>query len=137
MPTFTRGDVKARGRVPLMIKILIFGSLILGLWFRSCWRADESKKIIIDNIRLENQTMASIDVIFDVDNQTLQQSKKKIMIELYTSAGQLICKTMTTVEIAPKKRQTYVRVLDKWERVLREGERLVVPKVYLYSRSRW
>jgi len=135
MPTFTRTDVKTKGRVPLSIMIIIFVALITGMWVRSCSLQDETKKITIDNVKLENQTPVSIDVIFDVDNKTLQSTRKTLLIELYTNTGQKIYSTIKIINIYPRKRQTYVYVFDNWERPLQEGEYLIPPKFYIYQQS--
>jgi len=135
MPTITRSDLKAKGKVPLAIKILIFVALIAGLWIRGCWREDEAKKILVKGVILENATSNSVDVIFEVENNTLQGKKKRFIIEVYTTYNQKITSLLTVVEVQPKQKQTVVRVLDKFDRPLRDGEEIAYADIKLYQKS--
>ena len=135
MPKIEKPDFKARKQMPAAFKLFILIAIVFGLWAHSCLKKNEVEKITFDNIVLENQTPFSIDVIFDLTNNTLQSGKKPVLIEVFTDQNELIGSKLVNVDVNPKATNRHVKVLDKLNRRLREGEDITTAKVSLYQRS--
>ncbi|MCL1827140.1 MAG: hypothetical protein FWG20_03765, partial [Candidatus Cloacimonetes bacterium] len=106
-----------------------------GIWWHNSYRKNELNKITVTRVFTENQTPFSIDVIFEVKNETLQYGKKPFLIEAYTNNGVLIATKLVNIEIQSKSTTRFVKVLDKFERKLREDEEITIVTVKLYHRK--
>jgi len=135
MINIEKPNLKSLRKAPFYFWALILLFFIVGIWVQSYMRENELKKIQIDNITMENQTPFSIDVIFDVINNTRQCGKKAVLIEAYTNQNYLISSKLVNIEINPKSKSRHVKVLDKFYRRLNEDENISSITVKLYHRS--
>ena len=132
MPHIEKPNFKAKRKIPLTIQFLLILSVILGLWAKSCWRGNAQTNIEFQNIRIENQTFVSADVIFEVENHTRQAGRRNIFIELHTSMNEPIATLLTTIEIAPKQTTKHVKVVTKFDRPPKPDEQITNAKIRLY-----
>ena len=135
MPKIEKPDFKAKKSMPIAFKLFILMAIVFGIWAHSCLKKSEVENIIFDNIVIENQTPFSVDVIFDLTNNTLQSGKKPVLIEVFTAQNELIGSKLVNVDINPRATNKHVKVLDKLNRRLREGEEIATAKISLYQRS--
>ena len=130
-----RRDIKFKQGIPPSLKLLLIFAVFLSIFGRSCIRDREKSNITFENIVIAEITPVSVEVMFDINNNTFQSGKKPIMIRVYTSQNQLITDRLTHFEISAKTRSRHVQTLDKFQRPLREGETIERVEINLYQRS--
>lgn len=135
MSLIEKPDFKQKRNIPASMKLALMLAVIIGIWGRSCWRSNELKNIIFDNIVIENPTPVSVDIIFEVYNNTSQKGQKAILIEIFTNTNELLSSRITSIEINPKQRNKFVRVIDKFQRPLSPNEEISHANVKLYQKS--
>jgi hypothetical protein len=133
MPVIDRPDHTARRIVPPYIKLLLLGLVIIGFYFRSCWYDKREVYYQISNIELADQTRNSIDVVFEVTNNTNMQKEEAILIRVYTDRGEEIASRITSIELAPRSQKRYRKMVEKWSRPLYSDETLSHATVELYK----
>jgi hypothetical protein len=136
MPKIERTVLKSKrgGGMPASIKFAIFIAVILGLWGRSCWRSNRVENITFENIVIENPTSISIELIYEVNNNTLQKGKTPILIQVITNNNEEIASVLYNIDIVPQQRSRHIRVIDSFKRPLREGEYVDRVEIGLYHR---
>ena len=134
MPRIEKPDFKVKKGIPVSMKMALLIAVLVGIWSRSCFRTNEVENIVFENIFVENQTHISVEVIFDVNNQTFQNRQKNILIEIFTSQNELIASRITSIDIVSRETRRYVRRVERFERPLKEDE-IVYAKVSLYQRK--
>ena len=117
------------------MQFLLIVSVILGLWVRSCWRANEAEKIIFENVFIENITNASVDVAFDINNQTRQNRSKTILVKVITTNNDVIATKLVKADIKPMQITTHFTRVEKFDRMLAHDERLVGARVNIFQRK--
>jgi len=134
MPHIEKPDFKVKKSIPVGMKMVLLIAVVLGIWSRSCWRTHEVNKITFENIMIENQTIASVEVIFDVDNQTLQTGKKNILITILTAQNEVVASRITSIDVQSNEKRRYVKVIDRFDRALK-AEEIVYAEISLYQRA--
>jgi hypothetical protein len=135
MPKIEKPDLKKRGVMSTLFKFLLLIAVIVGIWSRSCWRDNEVNKIVIENIRIVEQTPVSVVVYFDIDNQTYQSGKKQFLIEVFTGRNDKIASSLINVDVDAKEKRGVVKQIEKFDRALLEGETITNVNVSLYQRK--
>ena len=135
MPKINRTDFKTKRSIPVAMKMALFVAVILGIWGRNCWRTSEVENFVITNIRVENQTPVSAEVIFDVNNKTFQSGRKNILIEVFTENHEMIASRITPIEVSPNTARRYVRTIESFQRPIQTGESIAYARVSLYQRK--
>ena len=134
MINIPRSDLKKK-KVSVSLKFLLVVSLVVGFWVRSCWLSNEQESIIFENVFIENMTNSSVDVSFEILNNTPQSRHKLVMIEVITTNNSIIAKRMVKADITPRGRTHHYIHMDRFERMLASDERLVGARVKLYQRK--
>lgn len=132
MTYIERPDFTRRRSIPPTLKLALLVAVILGFYFRSCWFDKRDTYYEIDQIELTDQTMSSVDVVFVVTNKTRMQKEESVLIRLYTTRGEEIASRITTINIAPRSRLRYRKMVEKWVRPLYDGELLDHATVEIY-----
>ena len=135
MPVIEKPDFKAKKGIPVAMKLTLLLAVFMGIWSRSCWRANELEKIVFENVVIENPTSISVEVIFDINNKTFQKGKKPILIEIFTSTGDVIASRITPVEIEATTTKRYVRQIEGFQRPIRENEYISHARVSLFQKK--
>ena len=133
MPIIDRPDHNRRRQVPAAIKLMLLVMVILGFYFRSCWYEKRESYYEFTSIELTGQTLSSVDVVFEVINSTALQREEPILIRLFTDRGEEIASRITSVEIVPRSRRRYRKMVEGWSRPLYEGEQLSHATVELFK----
>lgn len=124
MPIIERPDYPRRRQVPAVLKLILLAAVILGIYLRSCWYDKREAYYEISDIELTGQTLSSVDVLFVITNKTRMQKEESVLIRLYTTRGDEIASRITSVDIAPRTRRRYRKMVEKWERPLYSDEQL-------------
>ncbi len=133
MPVVKSPDIRKKFPVPAWTKMVLLLAVIFGLAVRSCIHRSEKRNIQISNVMISEYTTLSADVSFEIENKGgVHYAKQVIMIRIKTHRGEEIASRLTTVNIKPKSRQRYMKVLDKFDRPLAEDE-VPVAEVTLYK----
>jgi len=135
MPVIERPDFTRRSYIPPGIKLILLAAVILGFLLRSCWLEKREDYYDIDEIVLTDQTHSSVDVLFVVTNKTRMTREEPFLIKVYTTRGDLIASRLTNVELPPRSRRRYRKMVEKWERPLLEGEELSHATIEIYKPS--
>jgi len=134
MPIIERPDLMQRRRsIPSSLKLILLAAVILGFYIRSCWYDTKDKYYEIGNIELTSQTISSVDVTFEITNNTKLYKKESVIIRLFTDNGDELASRITDVEIKPRSQRRYRKLIDKWKRQLRQGEQLSHATVEIYK----
>jgi hypothetical protein len=99
--------------------LIAFG---FGIWFSTCWKNYQKNNITFENIRFQNQSNMSVDLYFTVNNPTYKNGKTRIYIQAYTNKNQKITSKITYIDLEPKSKQNFIKVLEKFERPLMKDE---------------
>ena len=128
-----RTNFKKMKRMPMMSKFLILFAIILGFFVRSCWFENERQSIIFQNIVLDHQTHISVEVLFDVNNDTRRSGRTSVLVEIYGANNALIASRITTINLIPKGTTSHVIIMENFNRAVREGE-TIQARISLYHR---
>ena len=132
MPIIERPDFTRRRAIPASLKLILLGAVILGLFLRSCWYDKRETYYEIDQIELTGQTLSSVDVLFVVTNNTRMQKEESVLIRLYTTRGDELASRITSIDIPPRSRRRYRKMIERWERPLYTDEELSHATVEIY-----
>jgi len=135
MSLIERPDFKARRGIPVTMKLILMIAVIIGIWGRSCWRANERNNIIFEKVTITEITPVSVEFSFEVDNQTLQSGEKPVLIKVYTDREELLASRIAKVNIISNQKQKHFRIIDKFDRPLRQDEVISRVEVELYQKS--
>ncbi len=124
MPLIERPDLTKRRSAPPTLKFLLLAAVLLGFFFRSCWYDRREAYYEISDIELRDQTHSSVDVLFVVTNKTRLEKEESVLIRLYTTRGDELASRITTIEVKPRARRRYRKLIENWERPLYEDEEL-------------
>lgn len=135
MSVIEKPEFSSKRTIPVSMKLILMIAVIIGIWGRSCWRANERANIIFDNVIIEELTPVSVEFSFEVENNTSQSGNKAILIKVFTDRNELVSSRITNVNIIPGKRQKHFRVIDRFDRAIRDDEKIGRVEVYLYQKS--
>ncbi len=132
MPKIIKPEITySKRQIPIGIKIALLIAVVMGIWLRSCWKDYQKENIIFENIRLENPTPVSVDVTYTINNKTFNEGRHKIFIQVFTSKNEVITQKMFFINLKAKSQVEYIKVLDKFNRPLEEGETLMKAQITL------
>ncbi len=133
MPVVQSPRIPRKFPVPVWMKLVLLLAVVLGLVIRSYLHKNDIKNIQISNVMISDYTKISADVTFEVENLARYAYKDQaIMIKIFTHNGEEIASRLAAVDIQPKKKQRFLKVLDKFERPLQDDE-VPVAEVTLYK----
>ena len=135
MPSFDRIDINKKRTPPAGIKLILLILVIFGFSIKSCWQKKQFEYYEISNIKVSEFTSQSIDVEFDITNRTNMETDKNIFIEVYGSDNTKIGSRITTVHILPRTTKTYLKVLQKLDRPIKNSADIGKVRVQLYNPS--
>jgi|SRR5690554_1632439 len=135
MPIIERPDNTRRTYIPPGIKLILLAAVILGFLLRSCWLEKREDYYEINNIVLADRTHSSVDVLFHVTNKTSMTREEPVLIKVYTTRGDVIASRLTNIEVQPRSRRRYRKMVEKWERPLLDGEELSHATIEIYKPS--
>jgi len=125
MPIIERPDlIKKRRYAPAGLKLILLVAVVMGFWLRTCWYSKQEEYYEISNIEFENQTMSSVDVLFDVTNNTGNSKEITVLIRIYTDTEFEMASRITSIEVEPRSKKRYRKMIEKWSRPLYMDERL-------------
>jgi uncharacterized protein YyaL (SSP411 family) len=115
MKSVERIDIKKRWPIPHYAKFLLMIAVILGFLAHSCWKKNVGANIQITEVEVLQATMTSADISFYVANRADIALKKSLLIKLINVNNELVASKITQIEIPPKTKKKYLKVLQKFE----------------------
>jgi hypothetical protein len=135
MALIEKPDFNSRKSIPVNMKLILLIAVIIGIWGRSCWRANERNNILFDDITLTEITSVSVEFSFIVDNQTFQSGEKPILIKILTNLDKPLATKITSVKVESNKKQKHYMIIDKFDRPLGKEESITNVSIELYQKS--
>jgi hypothetical protein len=129
-----KAEIKKNYSVPNFVKIILLCFIIFGFWFNSFTKKKYANNIIVENIRFENLTEQSVEVIFEINNNTYKKGKMPFYIEIVTNENNVIYSGIFPFSILPKNRIKHVKVINKFNRKLFDNEQINIVNMYLYQK---
>lgn len=136
MPLIERPDFSQKRRsIPAGVKLLLLAAVILGIFLRTCWYDTKERYYEITFIEFDSQTLSSADVIFSVKNHTNMERQESVEIRIYTDTGEELASRITAIDIPPRSERCHRKMVEGWNRALREGESLSHATVEIFKPS--
>jgi len=135
MPTIGTPNIKKKNSISPTVKLILLVAVILGLIIWNCSQDREKSNILFEEITHENSTHLSVEVMFYINNKTLQSGRKPVLIQVFTSSGDMIASRITSIDLEPRSRRRIIRIIDNFERPLRADETISHVNVELFQRS--
>ncbi len=133
MKSVERIDIKKRWPIPSYVKFVLMLAVIAGFWGHSCWKKNVGTNIQISEIEVMQATMTSADISFYVASRADIPLKKSLLIKLTNVNDELVASKITQIEIPPKTRKKYLKVLQKFERPLNGFEDIGEVTIEVYK----
>ncbi|HHE40093.1 MAG: hypothetical protein DRI23_10135 [Candidatus Cloacimonadota bacterium] len=133
MKSVERIDIKKRWPIPSYVKFVLMLAVIAGFWGHSCWKKNVGANIQISEIEVMQATMTSADISFYVASRADIPLKKSLLIKLTNVNDELVASRITQIEIPPKTRKKYLKVLQKFERPLNGFEDIGEVTIEVYK----
>ncbi len=133
MKSVERIDIKKRWPIPSYVKFVLMLAVIAGFWGHSCWKKNVGANIQISEIEVMQATMTSADISFYVASRADIPLKKSLLIKLTNVNDELVASKITQIEIPPKTRKKYLKVLQKFERPLNGFEDIGEVTIEVYK----
>ena len=115
MKSVERIDIKKRWPIPPYVKFVLMLAVIVGFWSYSCWKKNVGANIQITKIEVLQATMTSADISFFVASRASIALKKSLLIKLTNVNDELVASKITQIEIPPKTKKKFLKVLQKFE----------------------
>jgi len=133
MRSVDRIDIKKKRPIPASAKLVLMLAVIFGLVMHTCWKKNQDKNIQISDIQISNITRMSLDISFTIASRASVELEKAFMIEVYTSSGELLTSKLTSINVAPKTRKRYIKVLQKFNIPLEDPDDIGDFRIYVYK----
>ncbi|MDP8269313.1 MAG: hypothetical protein P9L97_11360 [Candidatus Tenebribacter davisii] len=133
MKSVDRIDIKKRRSIPASAKLVLMMAVIFGLVLHTLWKKTQADNLQISDIQVSNITRVSMDITFTIASRASVELNKAIMIEIYTTSGELLSNKLSHIKIPPKTRKRYIKVLQKFNIPLNDPDDIGDFKVYVYK----
>jgi len=135
MPIFENRVYNKKRSIPAIVKLLLLVAVIAGFMFRSCYNNKTRSNFPITEIKIEQVAGNTAEVTFRVKNPFNRDIKESIIIRLFTESGEEIASKITKIDLSAKSNNSYRKILQKFNRALKEDEMITLATVELYRAS--
>jgi len=135
MKSVGRIDINKKRAIPASAKLLLLVAVIFGISLKNCWQKSQKSNIIISDIHTSEYTSVSLDVAFTVENKTSMKLEKNILIRVYAPDNKEIGSRIAKITLFPKRKQDFLKVLQKLNKPIKETSDIAKITVELYNPS--
>ncbi len=112
MSELQRPDLMRKRPVPPYIKFVLLIAVVMGFSVRSCWQDDKKNYLITDNVSCEVNTPVSVDVLFDLENNSVRHGDELFMIEVQGHNEEIIAHRLVKIFLRPHSKKRYRKVIE-------------------------
>ncbi|PID28341.1 MAG: hypothetical protein CSB55_05065 [Candidatus Cloacimonadota bacterium] len=135
MPKFEKPDLTAKRGIPASLKLILLIAVIMGFSIRSCWYKKQAIILNIHDIMIEEQTRVTADVVFYIENKSKHTLERDLIIEVYGEDNEVVANKISRVTVKGNSNKRYRKFLHKFDRALREDEKISKATVEIYRPS--
>jgi hypothetical protein len=135
MPRFERLDFPKKYPVPNWIKLAIIVALIAGFGIYDCSQKKVLDEIKVLDVKITDYSRVHIEVQYTIQSQSHVDRDIWFILKAFDIKGKELGSTLYQVNVKAGRSQPMLKILDKLERPLENGEKPDKATVSIYTRK--